>query len=221
MTIALGINFGDYILLAADTRTTFGWPNYKIGYTDETEKIQKTSCGLITGAGRTVLLDSVKIRLAKQEITNSDQIFEIIKEQRLSLLREAAITANDIAMTGWIFSYMTILNDATKLRLDVVHPSLAEGSVRWEENKAAVICPVEATKQEANAIIETLNDAIKPFPEFTTVEQSYQYHAQVIAALIRKIQPSYPSISRYIQIGIHKLDGSIEISSVTPIDKPE
>lgn len=85
MTIALGINFGDYVLLVADTRTIFGWPNHIVSYTDESKKIQKTSFGLITGAGRTNLLDSVKNRLAKQEITNTNQIFEIIKEERLNL----------------------------------------------------------------------------------------------------------------------------------------
>ena len=219
MTIALGINFGDYVLLAADTRTTFGWVNHIVSYTDESEKIQKTSFGLITGAGRTNLLDSVKNRLAKQEITNTDQIFEIIKEERLNLLGRLLITENDIALTGWVYSYLTILNDAPKLRLDVVHPSLGEGLVRWEENKAAIICPCEANKEEADEIIAILNKAIKPSTEFATVEESYRYHGQIIGALVRQIQPKYPSVSRCYQIGIHKLDGSMGISPIIKIDE--
>jgi len=219
MTIALGINFGDYVFLAADTRTTFGWVNHIVSYTDESEKIQKTSFGLITGAGRTNLLDSVKNRLAKQEITNTDQIFEIIKEERLNLLGRLLITENNIALTGWVYSYITILNDAPKLRLDVVHPSLGEGLARWEENKAAIICPHEASKEEADEIIAILNEVIKPSTEFATVEESYRYHGQIIGALIRQIQPKYPSVSRCYQIGIHKLDGSMGISPIIKIDE--
>ena len=219
MTIALGINFGDYVLLAADTRTTFGWVNHIVSYTDESEKIQKMSFGLITGAGRTNLLDSVKNRLAKQEITNTDQIFEIIKEERLNLLGRLLITENDIALTGWIYSYITTLNDAPKLRLDVVHPSLGEGLARWEENKAAIICPYEASKEEADEIIAILNKAIKPSTEFATVEESYRYHGQIIGALIRQIQPKHPSVSRCHQIGIHKLDGSMGISPIIKINE--
>lgn len=220
MTIALGINFGDYVFLAADTRTTFGWVNHIISYTDESEKIQKTSIGLITGAGRTNLLDSVKSRLAKQEITNTDQISEIVKEERLNLLGRLLITENDIALTGWIYSYITILNDAPKLRLDMVHPSLGEGLARWEENKAATICPYEASKEDADEIIAILNKVIKPSVEFATVEESYQYHGQIVGKLIRQIQPKYPSISRRYQIGMHKLDGSMGISPIIKIDEP-
>lgn len=219
MTIALGINFGDYVLLAADTRTTYGWPNHTVGYTDEYEKIQKTSFGLITGAGRTNLLDSVKDRLAKQEITNTDQVFEIIKEERLNLLGRYLITEDEIAMTGWIYSYKTILNDAPKLRLDVVHPSLGDGLVRWEENKAAIIFPYEASKAEADKIIGIFNQVIKPSTEFATVEESCRYHGQIIGELIGQIQPKYPSVSRCYQIGIHKLDGSMGISPIIKIDE--
>jgi len=219
MTIALGINFGNYVFLAADTRTTFGWVNQIIRYTDESEKIQKTSFGLITGAGRTNLLDSVKNRLAKREIINTDQIFKIIKEERLNLLRRHLITESDIALTGWVYSYITILNDAPKLRLDMVHPSLGEGLARWEENKAAIICPYEASKEEADKIIATLNKVIKPSVHFATIEESYRYHGQIIGELIRQIQPRYPSISRCYQIGIHKLDGSMGISPITKIDE--
>jgi len=218
MTIALGINFGDFVLLAADTRTTFGRVDHIVSYTDESEKIQKTSFGLITGAGRTDLLDAVKNRLAKQEITNTNQIFEAIKEERRSLLVRFLITESDIELTGWVYSYSTVLNDAPKLRLDVVHPSLGEGLVRWEENKAAIICPNETSKKEANKIVAILNKVIKPSTEFTTVEESYRYHGQIIGKLIGRIQPKYPSVSRRYQIGIHKLDGSMSISPIIKID---
>ena len=220
MTIALGINFGNYVLLAADTRTVFfNWTKRMIGYTDNSVKIQKTSFGLITGAGRMELLGHVKTRLEKETITNTDRIYEIIEEERLNFTKVPAITENDVVLTGWIYSYKTILNDAPKLRLDVVHPSLADGLVRWKENKAASICPYEAIKEEVDEIIATLNKAIRPSTEFATVEESCQYHGQIISKLIREIQPKYPSVSRCYQIGVHKLDGSMGISPIIKIDE--
>jgi hypothetical protein len=219
MTIALGINFGNYVLLAADTRTTFyNWAKQIIGYTDSSVKIQETSHGLITGAGRTDLLDAVKTRLEK-EITNTDQIYEIIKEERLKSAKIPSITEDDIGLTGWIYSYRTILNDAPKLRLDAVHPSLGEGLARWEENKAAIICPYEAKKDEADEIAATVNGAIRPSTEFATIDESLQYHCQIVIKLIRQIQPKCPSVSRCCQMGIHILNGSMSISPIMKIDE--
>jgi hypothetical protein len=220
MTIALGINFGAYILLAADTRTIFySLGKLVIGYTDKSMKIQETSFGLITGAGRKELLDLVKDRLAEEQITNTDQIFAIIKKERLNSLTLPSITENDIKLTGWIYSYITILNGSPKLRLDVVHSSLGEGLARWEENKPAIICPYEAKKEDVDEIVHYLMKAIKPFADFATFEESYQYHKQVIAELIKKIQPKFPSVSRCYQTGVHKLNGSLTISPIFKIDE--
>jgi hypothetical protein len=220
MTIALGINFGNYVLLAADTRTVFfNQTKSIIGYTDNSVKIQKTSYGLITGAGRTDLLDAVKTRLEKETITNTDQIYEIIKEERLKSAKIPSITEDDIGLTGWIYSYITILNETLRLRLDMVHPSLGDGLARWEENKAAIICPYEAKEEEANEIIANFNKAIRPSTEFAKVEDRCFYHARIIAELIRQIQPKYPSVSRCFQTGVHMLDGSMGVSPIVKIDE--
>jgi hypothetical protein len=220
MTIALGINFGNYVLLAADTRTTFyNWTKRIISYADSSVKIQKTTYGLITGAGRMELLDAVKTRLGKETITNTDQIYEIIKEERLKFVKILSITEDDIRLTGWIYSYKTFLDEIPTLRLDVVHSSLGDGLARWEENKAAIICPYEAKEEDAIEITTNFDKTIRPSAEFTTVGDSCLYHAQKIAELIRQIQPKYPSVSRCYQTGVHMLDGSMDISSIVKIDE--
>jgi hypothetical protein len=82
MTIALGINFGDYALVAAGTRTTrYNWDGSIRNYDDDSEKIQKTKLGLITGVGSVELLNIVKERMKTVEVTNTNQIIEIIKKQ--------------------------------------------------------------------------------------------------------------------------------------------
>jgi hypothetical protein len=82
MTIAIGINLGRYVILAADTRTTYYPPFGKPLFRDDSEKIQKTGIGLITGAGLISLLDPVKTRLANESITNTNYIILFVREER-------------------------------------------------------------------------------------------------------------------------------------------
>lgn len=51
MTIAIGLNLGSYAILAADTRTTYYLDGRPFLYDDSTPKVQRTTIGLITGAG--------------------------------------------------------------------------------------------------------------------------------------------------------------------------
>jgi len=216
MTIAIGINFGAYILLAADTRTTlYGRNGRIISYTDESVKIQKTSMGLITGAGSTPLLNSVNTRLSKEKITNTDQILRIIFEERQNYQGSCgAVAEQNIKLTGLIFTYKTVQDSDAKLRLGIIHPSLGNKIGLHEENCPALISPFEATEEDVDSIVDFLKKAIKPFREFTTLSDSIQYHWLVIAKLIQRIQPAFPSISSYCQIGVHALDGLRGISSV-------
>jgi hypothetical protein len=215
MTIAMGINFGDYVLLAADTRVTYQIGSLKLGFEDDVEKIQKTSMGIITGAGLVNLLDSVKDRLTKQEITNSDEIIEIVKKER----EIWGLNPDFISKTGWLFSYMTLIDNSPKLRLDLVHPSLAEGSVRWEENKLAAIFPIEFTQDQADSLSKTVNELIKSSNEFKSAQESFQYHSIMMREIIKTIQPDCPSVSRCYQVGIHTVSGQVDISKIMNIDE--
>ncbi len=219
MTIALGINFGDYAMVAADTRTTyFNWDGSIRNYADDSEKIQETKIGLITGDGSVGLLHLVKRRLMDIEVTNTNQIFDIIKKARIEYQKVQKmfwLTKNkDIDVTGWIFTYVASVDNKPKLRLGIVHPAIGEELALYPDNHPALICPVEATKEEAEVIGDVLTKAIKPSEDFSSLTESIQYHWNVIAALIRELCPKYPSISSYSQIGIHTIDGRLGISPI-------
>jgi len=216
MTIAIGINFDAYVLLAADTRTTrYNWDGSVREYVDDSIKIQKTTVGLITGAGSKELLDLIKGSLEKEKITHTNQILNIIKKERLHYRRLFWRTAEeDIQMTGWIFSYITIDKGNPKLRLGIIHPTFGDVLGLYQENHPATICPHEATEEVVEEIGDFLKKKIKPFKEFTTLSDSIQYHWRLIARLIQKIQPVFPSISSHCQIGVHTLEGLKGISSI-------
>ena len=68
MTIALGINFGDYAFLASDSRATFYNLDGTVrSFEDDQKKIYKTKLGVITGAGSIPLLEAVKDQLELNE----------------------------------------------------------------------------------------------------------------------------------------------------------
>lgn len=223
MTIATGINFGTYVLLAADTRVTCYNENGGLTcYEDDFGKVQKTKIGLITGAGRIYLLDQVKKRLQNREITISTQILNIVEEERLNYRRlSAEIAEQDIKRTGWIFSYRVFGNvnpdysSNVILRLSMIHPLIGNGlKTMFSENYPWVIMPYEATKEYSKDFIESFAAEIKPCDRFETLYRSINYHSLKIAQLIRKIQPEFPSISPYCQIGVHTKDGRRGISPI-------
>lgn len=83
MTITLGIDFGDYIFIAADTRTvTYDRLGRIIHIRDDTQKIIKTRFGLVTGSGYLDLLDAIKSKLVEENSKlHTDKILDIIKAE--------------------------------------------------------------------------------------------------------------------------------------------
>jgi hypothetical protein len=221
MTIAAGIDFRAYVLLAADTRTTY-YPNiggmvYK-AYEDDSVKIQKIDSGLITGAGCVELLEPVKDRLNEETISNSDQIFNIIQEER-ARFQESWVEFGEqcVDMTGWIFSYRTAENEAFKLRLCIVHPAIGNGNVIAyvrKENEPFIIAPVEANEKQVGIMTDFLKKSIRPIEQFENLHDSIDYHGLLFAELVRGIQPAFASVSSCCQIGVHTLDGRTGISAI-------
>jgi hypothetical protein len=214
MTIAIGINFGAYVMLVADTRTTFyDWSGRARKFHDDSVKIRKTTIGLITGAGSLELLDLVKDRLYQETILDATEILNIIREETLRFRTlYGEITKEYIDKTGWIFSYKK--RDNSKLRLAIYHPEVGDRIGLYEENMPALISPVEATEEQAKVIDGFLQDSITPCDQFETLEASFQHHWPKITLLIRQIAPIFPSISSKFQIGVHT---SAHITGISPI----
>jgi hypothetical protein len=205
MTIAIGINFGAYVLLAADTCTTYyDWNGRVLGYKDDSIKIQKTYLGLITGAGGEELLYLVKNRLKEEETRDTNQVLSIIREERRHYRRPLAVLEPHLVEnTGWIFTYLKLDQGNYTLRLAMYHPRFGDDLVLFAENDPAVIFPREATEKDAMLIGDFLKESLRPFAQFESLADSFQYHWPIITKLIRAIQPKFPSISRSLQIGVH------------------
>ena len=218
MTIAIGINAGLYAILAADTRVTYFSSNSSF-YDDDKSKIQKTSMGLITGAGFVQLLDLVNSRLAIEAITNTDTTLAIIKEAREEIRQKwqhYSQIDSAIEQTGWIFSYYTILNKVSTLRLGVYHKRLSEDDfVLYGAGDPAIIYPSELNEQEVK-IVRPIVDKIDIPKDQSAIQSSIQQNIAKVVTLIKILFPICQSISNRFQIGIH-MNGQMGISEIVDI----
>ncbi len=217
MTLAIGIDFGAYVLLAADIRTAYyDWNGRTIEFRDDSDKIQKTDAGLLTGAGYFDLLARVKRKIAQQTTTNTNQILTIISEEMQHCQsRYGGRAAHYIEKTGWIFSYTTVHNGAPNLRLAIAHPDTGKRVMGlYKEHDPAVIYPAEATKEQAQDIHDVLSEGIEPFEQSKSVDKSIKHHWTVVMKAVHACAHTFPSVSSYLQIGVHTLDHRVAISPI-------
>jgi hypothetical protein len=218
MTICIGINFGEYVILCADTRKTFGEPRQR--WVDDCEKVVETALGLITGAGWTTLLDAVGPRFGEVHVVAD--IGRIVNEERDAILQDRRFLASNVrrwlGMTGWLFTYRS----PTHLRLGLLHPHFEQdhgaGSiVSIEPGHGRVICPAEATSEEADVLFKALNDHIRPVGDFDDLQAHYRHHYDVCAGLVAAAS-RYPSVAPRMTIGVHTVSGQIDVSSPVDLD---
>jgi len=119
-----------------------------------------------------------------------------------------------IESTGWIFTYHTYKKDNPLLRLAVYHPNLGEGFGIYEKGNPAIIPPFEATKEERELIGSFFEDSFKYLTKTNDFKQNLQNYCKLIFLLIKEIQPKYPSISKYVQYGIHTYENLVGISRI-------
>ena len=213
MTIALGVNFGSYIILAADTRTTWYPKDGSPYFQDDSEKIQKTKFGLITGAGWTHKLDLVKKSFAESLPQDTIEMINLIREA-LDKNKDRSGDMIPKLKTRWIFSYQTTKNTEHILRLAFYDPhEIDDIAVTNETCSPLIIFPAETNEKEADALRSAYSELLKPFKEFKNIDESIQYNIELIARFFYLIHPRYESMSSLIQVGIHK-HGYVAISQI-------
>lgn len=218
MTINIGINLGDYIILAADTRTVYVWPNKIIHHSDEHQKIQKTKIGLITGAGYKDLLDDAKRQISQKDIENTDQIIDIIRKCREDFSPELFSFSPPgrrwIEATSWLLTYMTPVDNSPTLRLALIHPQFNDEIALYKKNTCCVIMPAESTLEECDRITNLVHSQIKLLEDISTIHKNIRHHVILIREVIKVVSEKYQSVSEFFQVGIHTIDGKIGISAI-------
>ena len=91
MSVALALNAGAYVMLAADTRRTFyDASGTARGFRDDAVKMSRSDRIVVTGTGAERVLDLVAARVALLAEPSADAILDIIASERESFARTAA-----------------------------------------------------------------------------------------------------------------------------------
>ena len=220
MTIAFGYSFGDYAVLGADTRTTYASPLMEF-YDDNSQKVQRTSMGIITGAGFCPLLDSVKRRLATETVLSTDRIIAIVREERdavRSTWSRYQKIGEWINQTGWIFTYNTQNEGQPLLRLAILHPRLGEDIDIYQPRQPAVIWPVEVGRELSESLSGVMRDRLGRVTDTQDLQNGIGAVSAVLGLFVTTLQPMCRSISSRFQVGAHyrQLTGVSEIVSPLP-----
>jgi len=166
------------------------------------------------------LLDSVKRKLATEEVTHTERMLGIVKEETERILnawRTHPQIESWIGQTGWIFSYTTLLNNQPHLRVGIFHPSLSkESHAVYEVGEPAIIFPVELDQETATVVCDSILQGIKLPTDLSELQSSIAQNSAVIGAVVNALQPYCPSISRRFQVGIHS-GGRAGISNLIDI----
>lgn len=148
MTFLVGVDFGHYALITADTRTTSYHPYLGEISEDGNHKIAFCNMGLITGSGYSPAINSVIEKLFTTEIIHIGDLLSIIEQYAFPKLEDLHKERPDIkGKTCFLISYRTPKNNKQLLRLSLIHP-------QWDYNLAhieyLVIVPPYDTNEKDN-----------------------------------------------------------------------
>jgi hypothetical protein len=101
----------------------------------------------------------------------------------------------------------------------VFHPSLSrERHVIYGEGDPAIIFPVELGSETTKVLRDSVLNRIRIPKDSTELQASIEQNSAVVATLISALEPQCPSISKRMQLGIHR-GGQTGISDIIDIPR--
>lgn len=223
MTLLVTINLDDFAIIASDKKEVIKLNDAFIPYHERAEKIVETGIGLITGSGYVGLLNSVKQKVAEEEITHTDQILEIIKNER-KLIRNAIwytdYQKNEfLNFTGWLLSYWTIVDNVQKLRIALYHPSVEENYFAIiEENTSKAIFPSDLIPENVEKYSNFLSNSFQKLNDLPDINQNITHNVKIILVLMNEISKVSETVSKTCDIGLVFKAGDMLMAKDVSVD---
>jgi hypothetical protein len=218
MTLVVGFNFGPYALVAADTRVSY-YPPSGPRFEDDHRKIVRTSLGgLATGAGMVALLDPVKARLTG-DVAFVDDILRAIAETRDAVEARHPNpdprVADALDTTAWMFTYVTAIDGAPKLRLGVAGSARDAEAENVPEGTFRLFPPTGVSEEQERAWWEFVRDELRPFvPQTDDFAQHLGHHVSVARELITQVAAVNDGVAPTFQFAVHVLPYAVGVSSI-------
>lgn len=218
MTLVVGFNFGPYALVAADTRVSY-YPPSGPRCEDDHRKIVRTPLGgLATGAGMIALLDPVKARLTG-DVACVDDILRAIAETREAVEARYpnpdARVAEALETTAWMFTYVTAIDGALRLRLGVACSARDAAAEYVPEGTFRMFPPTGVSEEEERSWWEFVRDELRPFvPQTDDFAQHLGHHVSVAGELIARVAAVNDGVAPTFQFAVHILPYAVAVSGI-------
>ena len=185
--------------------------------------------GIITGAGLGNLLDPVKERLKEQEITLTQQVIDIIKDERADLPNRYTWVNEDLVQeslktTAWMLTYvgydMAIVptRDDVRLRLAFPVPEKDYQFALISPDTAWIFPPTGTTDEQNEQWHRFCNDQLQILTDETDVTQHIVHHIGIAARLLNEVAEANDGVSTSFQVGLHFLPIRTRVSNIVGPD---
>jgi hypothetical protein len=222
MTCLVGLNLNEYAIIAADKMEVEIVDGEIVASNNAANKITITEKGVITGSGYAPLLEDVKGRVASSYIYHSDQILEIIMEERDGL--ERYVPRNDenehiYLLTSWLFTYHTIepqMPNVPIIRVCMYHPPISDSQfITTKEGYPYFIPPSDLTSEQAAACFQYLIDNISPIDSGTDFNEGFSHNIRTVLSLIGAVSKMSKYVSPNCDVCV--IDCSLKILMATDV----
>ena len=164
MTLLAAINLGDVALIVSDKKESQIIDGIVVASHTDAKKIIETDIGIITGSGWVDLLEPVKKAIANSRINHTDQVLELINNERNNVNTNPGLNSDQrthmLTTTSWVMTYRTIEDDQCKMRVVWFHPSISESKFGvLNENEPRVIFPHGTSQRTKDDCVDMLSIA--------------------------------------------------------------
>ncbi|AZF28169.1 hypothetical protein [Pseudomonas sp. R2-60-08W] len=210
MTLLIGVNLGAFALIASDKREIACVDGEIVYSSDDADKIVSTKAGIIAACGAVDLLSPVKSRLAGMDVSNSDEILEVITSERQRFKTAEAGTpwaSYALSTTSWLLCYGTVdENDEPIVRLALYHPYLNESLFSIIE-QTFPIYPGGTSESQAIEWSEAIRARMASLDHSAGTKSVLDQAISHFGWLVDQVAQVSPSVSRVFDVGIMTFNG--------------
>lgn len=207
MTFVAAFHLDSYSLFGADSRATYFLPS-KVD--DEYRKLRATPSGLIAGSGPLPIVDSVYHALLEGPALRPQDITALMRERHAAVLQELPDEPDvqrEAANTGWILASRR----RGKLQLQLYHLDHAFKAQEVDVGFPMTLRPVDVSVDELSPIIVKYRKRLRPLKALTGIDDSLNYHLDVMRDLLRDVRAVSKVLGPRMQIGFFRSDGEMEV----------
>ncbi len=169
--------------------------------------------GYITGSGLVPLLKDVKDHCTNSNISSTDELIQIANDSKSRFFSRIDMSNAEkefwFKNTGWMFTYLSVINERGILRLAHMRPENNYQIVLLPQGKATIW----AKGKKVNTITSNLEKNMvlfdgDPFEEESVFKESLRVNEDLVKIAFSKVSLFDDSVCKDYSLGIQILDGN-------------